>query len=190
MNSASNDVSLKIRNIVSISASAILALILLIAGTGKLFGVGQMPGQTEFLDRFMPDFLLTPETARFIGEIFIPYMLPVIETVMAILLLAGLWPRLLALIVLPLTLGFMANNIYAIGQGTDKFPDCLCFGVWETLTGTRFTPTQSLYIDIGLFVLALIIIFVHPGRFLSSQLWFTGKKHSGDSQSAEDESLS
>jgi uncharacterized membrane protein YphA (DoxX/SURF4 family) len=162
-----------VRGIISYAACLIIAFIMFFAGTGKLIGMGQMPGQTEFLDRFIPDFLLTPETAQFIGTVFIPYMLPVIETVLAVLLVVGLWPRVVALIVIPLTLGFMANNIWAIGQGEDKFPDCVCFGAWETLTGARFTPTQSLYIDIGLFILAVIVIVIFPGRFLSSQFWFT-----------------
>jgi uncharacterized membrane protein YphA (DoxX/SURF4 family) len=161
-----------LKDIVSISASVIVGLLLLLAGTGKLFGFGQMPGQTEFLDRFIPDFLMTPEFARFIGVVFIPYLLPVIEVVIAVLLLAGIWPRVMALIVMPLTLGFMANNLWTIGQGVDKFPDCPCFGIWETWTGVRFTPTQSLYIDIGLFILAAVIVFIHPGRFFSHQFWF------------------
>jgi uncharacterized membrane protein YphA (DoxX/SURF4 family) len=162
-----------VTGIISYIACLIIGLIMLFAGTGKLIGMGQMPGQTEFLDKFIPDFLLTPENAQFIGNVFIPYLLPVIETVLAVLLIVGLWPRLLSLIVIPLTLGFMANNLWTIGQGVDKFPDCVCFGAWETLTGAKFTPTQSLYIDIGLFVLAIIVIFIHPGRFLASQFWFT-----------------
>jgi uncharacterized membrane protein YphA (DoxX/SURF4 family) len=165
-----------IRDILSIVACLIIGIILLIAGTGKLFGFGQMPGQTEFLDRFIPDFLMTPEFARFIGMIFIPYLLPIIEIVIAIFLLAGIWPRVMAIIVVPLTVGFMANNLWTIGQGMDKFPDCPCFGIWETWTGVRFTPTQSLYIDIGLFVLAVLIVFLHPGGFFSHQFWFTGRK--------------
>ncbi|MCX6001831.1 MAG: DoxX family membrane protein [Chloroflexi bacterium] len=163
------------RYIISLIACIIIGLVLLIAGTGKLIGIGQMPGQTEFLDRFIPDFLLTPESAQFIGLIFIPYILPIVETALAILLFMGMWPRLAAIIVVPLTLGFMANNTWTISQGIDKYPDCVCFGAWETLTGARFTPTQSLYIDIVLFVLAVIVIFVHPGRFFSSQFWFAKK---------------
>ena len=168
-----------VAGIISYIACLIIGFVMLVAGTGKLIGMGQMPGQTEFLDKFIPDFLLTPETAQFIGNIFIPYMLPVIETVLAVLLIVGLWPRLMAIIVIPLTLGFMANNLWTIGQGIDKFPDCVCFGAWETITGARFTPTQSLYIDIGLFVLAIVVIFIHPGRFLSSQFWFTRRSNQG-----------
>jgi uncharacterized membrane protein YphA (DoxX/SURF4 family) len=171
MNSTSKN-SPNLKDVVSIVASVIVGLILLIAGTGKLFGFGQMPGQTEFLDRFIPDFLMTPEFAQFIGIVFIPYLLPIIEIVIAVLLLAGIWPRVMALVIIPLTMGFMANNLWTIGQGIDKFPDCPCFGIWETWTGVRFTPTQSLYIDIGLFILAAVIVFVLPGRFFSHQFWF------------------
>ncbi len=167
-----------VRSTISIIACIIIGLIMLLAGTGKLMGMGQMPGQTEFLDKFIPDFLLTPESAQFIGMIFIPYILPVIETILGVLLIVGLWPRVLALIVIPLTFAFMANNLWTISQGVDKFPDCVCFGAWETITGARFTPTQSLFIDIGMLVLALIIVFVHPGRFLASQFWFYKAKNS------------
>jgi uncharacterized membrane protein YphA (DoxX/SURF4 family) len=100
-------------------------------------------------------------------------LLPVIEIVIAVLLLAGIWPRVMALMVMYLTLGFMANNLWTIGQGVDKFPDCPCFGIWETWTGVRFTPTQSLYIDIGLFILAAVIVFIPPVRLFSHQFWFT-----------------
>jgi uncharacterized membrane protein YphA (DoxX/SURF4 family) len=164
------------RSTVSITACIIVGFILLAAGTGKLIGMGQMPGQTEFLDKFIPDFLLTPESAQFIGLIFIPYVLPVVETLLAVLLIVGLWPRVMALIVIPLTFAFMANNLWTISQGVDKFPDCVCFGAWETITGARFTPTQSLFIDIGMLLLVLIIVFVHPGHFLASQFWFYRSK--------------
>jgi uncharacterized membrane protein YphA (DoxX/SURF4 family) len=166
------------RTVISVIACIIIGLVLLVAGTGKLIGIGQMPGQTEFLDKFIPDFLLTPELAQFIGLVFIPYLLPIVETALAILLFVGLWPRIVAIIVVPLTLGFMANNSWTISQGVNEYPDCVCFGAWETLTGARFTPTQSLYIDIVLFVLAVIVIFVHPGRFLASQFWFNKRSAS------------
>ena len=177
MKVSKSDKTLHLRNILSIAAGLIIGLIFLIAGTGKLFGFGQMPGQTEFLDRFIPDFLMTPEFARFIGMVFIPYLLPVIEIAIALFLLVGIWPRIMALIVIPLTLGFMANNLWTIGQGVDKFPDCPCFGIWETWTGVRFTPTQSLYIDIGLFVLAVLIVIILPGRFFAHQFWFTKRSN-------------
>ncbi|MCX5996226.1 MAG: hypothetical protein NTV42_01140 [Chloroflexi bacterium] len=129
-----------------------------------------MPGQTEFLDRFIPDFLMTPDFARFIGLVFIPWILPVAEILIGLALVIGIWPRLIAILFLPLVLGFMANNSYMIATGVDKYPICECFGVWEQWLG-GLTPLQSMYYDIILLILAVIIIIVQPAPFLSHQFW-------------------
>lgn len=155
-----------VRSVISALACAIIGLILLFAGIGKLSQLGTIPGQTEFLDKFIPDFILTPEFARFIGLYFIPWIMPVVEILMGAAMIIGIWPRLLAILFIPLVLGFMANNWYAISAGMDKFPECECFGIFGALT-----PIQSMYIDVGMFILAIIIIVVHPLPFFSHQLW-------------------
>jgi uncharacterized membrane protein YphA (DoxX/SURF4 family) len=159
-----------VRSVISIIACVLIGVVLLFAGTGKLAGLGQVPGQTEFLDKFIPDFMLTPEFAQFVGMIFIPWILPIAEIFLGIGLIAGIWPRFLAILLVPLILGFMANNSYMIASGIDKYPTCECFGIWEEWFG-GFTPIQSIYIDMSLFILALIIIIVHPGNFFSHQFW-------------------
>lgn len=78
----------------------------------------------------------------------------------------GIWPRLFAIVFIPLVLGFMANNSYAIAIGREKFPECECFGIFGGLT-----PLQSMYIDIGMFILVVLIIVVHPSPFFSHQFW-------------------
>ncbi len=156
------------RSIISIAACVIIGAILLFAGIGKLSELGTIPGQTEFLDKFIPDFILTPELARFIGLVFIPWILPVSEILIGAALLIGIWPRLFALLFIPLVLGFMANNSYAIAIGREKFPECECFGIFGGLT-----PIQSMYIDIGMFILAVLIIIIHPGPFFSHQFWIS-----------------
>ena len=75
-------------------------------------------------------------------------------------------------------LGFMANNSYMIATGVDKYPTCECFGVWEQWLG-GLTPMQSMYYDIILLILAVIIIIVQPAPFLSHQFWIN-KYLSGD----------
>jgi len=160
-----------VRSVISIVACIIIGLIFIFAGTGKLAGLGQVPGQTEFLDRFIPDFILTPEFARFIGLVFIPWILPIAEILIGLGLIIGIWPRILAILIVPLVLVFMANNSYMIATGLDKYPTCECFGVWEEWFG-GLMPIQSMYIDIGLFILALLIIILHPGSFFSHQFWF------------------
>ena len=161
------------RFIISLIASIIAGIILAFAGLGKLLGVGEMPGQTmQFLSYILPDFLFTPEIAQFIGSVFLPYIIPALELLIGICLLLGIWPRFWAILCLLLATVFMADNFWLISIGMHQFPSCECFGIWEEMFGT-LTPLQSLCIDIGLFILALIIIILHPGGFFSSPNWAT-----------------
>jgi len=161
----------RVRSIVSLVAGILVGIILLIAGSGKAFGFGEMPGQTmQFIGAILPDALLTPGVAYFIGDILFPYIIPWTEILLGILLLLRIWQRLIAILCLPLTAAFMANNSWFISQGSTKFASCECFGIWEEMFGT-LTHVQSLSIDIVLFALAMTIIFVHPGGFLSSPPW-------------------
>ena len=155
-----------VRSTISIVACVIIGAILIFAGLGKLAEFGTIPGQTDFLDKFIPDFLLTPDFARFIGLIVIPWILPITELVIGAALIIGIWPRVFAIICIPMFLGFMANNSYAIAQGMEKFPECECFGIFGALT-----PIQSMYMDIGMFILAVLIIVIHPGGFFAHQFW-------------------
>jgi uncharacterized membrane protein YphA (DoxX/SURF4 family) len=155
-----------VRSIISIIACLLIGAILLIAGIGKIAEFGTIPGQTDFLDKFIPDFLLTPDVARFIGLYFIPWIMPIAEIVIGAALIIGIWPRIFAIIFIPLVFGFMANNSYAIANGMEKFPECECFGVFGGLT-----PIQSMYMDIGMFILAVLIIVIHPGGFFAHQFW-------------------
>jgi uncharacterized membrane protein YphA (DoxX/SURF4 family) len=158
------------RNIVVIIACVLLAGIFLFAGIGKLAEMGQMPGQTEYLDKMIPDSLYTSGFAYFLGYILIPYILPAIETIVGSLLLAGLFIKIDAIILLMLSCIFIFNNSWMISHGIDKYPDCVCFGIWEAMLGP-FSPAMSVRIDILIVVLALIIIFVQPGGIFSSQFW-------------------
>jgi len=161
----------RVRSIVSLVAGTVLGVIFLIAGSGKIFAFGEMPGQTmQFIGAILPDAWLTPGVAYFIGDILFPYIIPWAELCLGILLLLRIWPRLFAAISLPLIACFIANNSWYISQGKMKFTSCECFGIWEEMFGT-LTHVQSLSLDIVLFALALTIIFVHPGGFLSSPPW-------------------
>ncbi len=161
------------RFITSLIASIIVGLVLAFAGLGKLLGVGEMPGQTmQFLSYILPDFLFTPEIAQFIGSVFLPYIIPALELLLGICLLLGIWPRFWAIFCLLLAMVFMADNSWLISIGMHQFPSCECFGIWEQMFGT-LTPLQSLCIDIGLFILSLIIIIIYPGGFFASPTWAT-----------------
>jgi uncharacterized membrane protein YphA (DoxX/SURF4 family) len=160
-----------VRNIVVIMASVLLAGIFLFAGVGKMANMGQIPGQTEYLDKLIPDFLFIPELARFIGLIGIPYILPIGETIIGLLLMAGLWIKLDAIAVMLLSSAFMYHNWWMISHGIDKFADCACFGFWETIFGV-VSPAISLRIDILMFALAFAVLITQPGGILSSQFWW------------------
>ena len=77
MSSATAKSPRQIRATTSMIASILLGLVLLASGSGKVIGFGEMPGQAlEFLDVVIPDFLLTPAIAIFIGTIFLPHIIP------------------------------------------------------------------------------------------------------------------
>jgi len=152
------------RVLITLGPSVFLGLVLLVAGSGKL------PGQTEFIDALLKSFW-TPPVAYLIG-----YCLPWAEVILGVLLLLGVFPRIAAALCLPLIAGFIANNSWALSQGMEQFPQCgQCFGIWEELLGA-ISPLQALYLDIVLLCLALTILLLHPGDFLSFQPWFTKRK--------------
>ena len=163
----------RVRATVSLVAGILIGLTFLISGSGKVFGYGDMPGQTmQFIGAILPDAWLTPQLALFMGQIFFPYIIPWTELCLGILLLLRIWPRFFAAITLPLTAAFMANNAWYISQGQNKFTSCECFGIWEKMFGT-LTHVQSLSLDIILFALALTIVLVHPNDFFSSPPWLS-----------------
>jgi len=161
------------RYIVSLVACILVGLTLIASGSGKAIGFGEVPGQTaEFVGDVLPAAFINSTTVFIIYEIFIPYIFPAAELILGIFLLIGFVPRLTAVICIPLTLLFMSNNIWSIMQGLDKYPECACFGIWEELLG-GLTPVQSLGYDIGLLILAVVIILLYPGVFLASREWLT-----------------
>jgi uncharacterized membrane protein YphA (DoxX/SURF4 family) len=166
-----NEKHRRVNATVSLVAGILIGLTFIISGSGKVFGYGDMPGQTmQFIGAILPDAWLTPQLAFFIGQIFFPYIIPWTELCLGILLVLRIWPRFFAAITLPLTAAFMANNAWYISQGQNKFSSCECFGIWEKIFGT-LTHVQSLSLDIVLFALALTIVLIHPNNFFSLPPW-------------------
>ena len=148
-------------------SAVLLGLTLLVSGTGKL------PGQTEFVDALLKSFW-TPTVAYLVG-----YCLPWVETGLGILLLLGLFPRIAAAICLPLTIGFITNNSWALIHGVERFPECAsCFGIWEEFLGA-LSPLGALVLDSVLLGLALIVLLLHREGFLTFQPWFIIRKKEG-----------
>ena len=143
----------------------LLGLVLLVSGAGKL------PGQAEFADVLLGSFW-TPTVANLISHV-----LPWVEVLLGAFLIMGVFPRLAAVLTLPILAGFMANNAWAISQGMEKFPDCGCFGILEEIFGS-LSPMQALGMDIVLVLFAVTVIVLHPAPFLSFQSWF--RKREGE----------
>ena len=173
MSKAAGESRHRVRATVSLVAGILIGITFLISGSGKIFGYGEMPGQTmQFIGAILPDAWLTPQLALFMGQIFFPYIIPWTELCLGICLLLRIWPRFFAALTLPLTAAFMVNNIWYISQGKNQFTSCECFGIWEKIFGT-LTHAQSLGLDIVLFALALTIVIIHPAEFFSSPPWAT-----------------
>jgi uncharacterized membrane protein YphA (DoxX/SURF4 family) len=149
---------------VVIFSASLAGLTFLISGTGKL------PGQTEFTDALLKSFW-TPPVAYFIG-----HYLPWVEVFLGALLLLGIFPRIVAALCLPLIVGFIMNNSWALINGVKEFPECAyCFGIWEEFFGA-ISPVGALIIDLVLLSLLLVVLLLHKENFFTFRPWFMKRK--------------
>ena len=156
---------------ISLGASILLALVFLTSGVGKLLG------QSAFLLTLRSSLPLNPGLAGFIAG-----WLPWVEIIIGLCLLIGIVPQLAAGISILLSASFIFYNSWMISQGLGYKP-CSCLGVFDKLFQGRLSTSSSLYIDIGLLVLALAIYFVYPGKFLNVRPWFLGRGKTPSSSS-------
>jgi uncharacterized membrane protein YphA (DoxX/SURF4 family) len=165
----------KPRFIISLAACIFIGLLFLVSGSGKIFEFGMVPGQTlDFVAFILPESWLNEGMLMFL-DILIGWIVPLSELAIGLMLLAGFFPRIVAIFVIPLSLVFLANNIFSIYIGMNEYEKCTCFGIWGTIFGS-LTPLQSMSLDIVLLILALIIIIITPIAFRSSQQWLRGGK--------------
>jgi len=182
--------SYRSKYIISLLAGLLIAFTFIASGTGKLFGDMGTPAQAlAFINAMIPEVLLTPILMDFVYKILVPVVFPWAELILGIALLIGLMPRLAAVLTLPMIAAFMGTNIWTIITG--EYSQCAsCFGIWEKFFG-YLTPYQSLGIDILLGLLALAVIFLQPGFFLSNR-WpvsrlaglFLSKQQTGETETA------
>lgn len=144
-----------------IGASALLGLIFVIAGLGKLG-----PQQTEaYMIIFnLPRALLSPTLANYVD-----LWLPRVELGLGILLILGIAARSLSLFSTALIAAFIFNNSWVISRELGDNP-CGCFG-YNSFLG-YISTTQALYLDIGMLALAAIILFSYPGSLTTIAPWF------------------
>ena len=153
-------------------ASVLLALVFLTSGVGKLLG------ETAFLLQISA-VVINPGLASLIAG-----WLPWVELVLGVCLLIGIIPQLVAGLSALLVAAFIFHNSWLIGQGLGNEP-CGCLGILDRVLGGELSTTGSLYIDIGLVVLALAIYFAYPGRFLDVRPWFLKRRRMENDELAE-----
>ena len=159
------------RHWLAIGASILLGLVFVVAGLGKLL---QPAEAFKIFFTSYPAYLVDFLTPVFFKAIFT--WLPRIELIVGLLLIMGIAAKLMAAFSSMLIAGFIANNSWLLSQGLGYEPCSGCFGMLERITQARLSTVGALYLDIGMLVFVLIILFCYPGNFLTTRPWFFRKR--------------
>lgn len=151
---------------IGVGASITLGLIFIVAGVGKLL---HQPEAVRIFFIPLPDFL----TATLTKAVF--NWLPYIELTVGLLLIIGVAPKLVATLSSVLIAGFIAHNGLLISYGLWAEP-CDCFGKLKIVPYTGLSIIGSLFLDIVMLALVLIILFWHQSRFFNIYPWFLVRK--------------
>ncbi len=154
-------------------ASILLALVFLTAGVGKLMG------QSAFLLQ-ISTYIVSEGAAAMVAS-----WLPWVELVLGLCLLVGIFPQIVSGISTLLIAAFIMHNGWMIGQGFGQEP-CGCLGILDRVFTGELSTVGSLYVDIGLIVLALAVYFCYPGRLLNTRPWFLRWREIVESPPAEE----
>ena len=138
-------------------AGIILGIIFVAAGFGKL--LTEVEGFTMIFNPF-PGFL----ASAFADAIFI--WLPYLEIVIGLLLILGILPKLMAVLSAVLIAGFITNKVWLLSQGLGYEP-CTCFGIIDRILGVELSTSDSLYLDVIMLALVLIVVFWHRSNFFN-----------------------
>jgi uncharacterized membrane protein YphA (DoxX/SURF4 family) len=154
------------RNWVGVGASILLGLIFVAAGLGKLLE------QAETLEIFytLPAAFSTPALAGAVS-----FWLPIIELIVGLLLVTSVAAKPTVAFSLALIAGFIATNSWLLSQGLGDEP-CGCFGIVETMAHFRLVVINSLYFDVGMLGLGLLILVYYPGKFFTFRPWFLARR--------------
>ncbi len=142
----------------AMAASVVLAVVFLAAGVGKLLG------QSAFLLELSRVFINSGLTS------FTANVLPWLEILLGLCLLLGIVPQLAGGVASLLVAAFIFHNSWLVTHGLG-YQACGCLGVLDRITGGKLSTTGALYVDAGLFLLALAVYFLSPGRFFDLRPW-------------------
>ena len=138
---------------ITVGAGILLGLIFLISGIGKIIGHSSFFISINSL-YFFPD----------IVKVLIVDWLPWGEVVLGLALILGFVTQAASLASCVLVACFMFQNTWMILHGMRNEP-CSCFGIFERIFEGRLSTMNSLYIDIGMLVLALAVYLLFRGGF-------------------------
>lgn len=145
---------------ITVGAGILLGLIFLVSGIGKIIGHSSFFISIYNL-YFFPDIL----------KVLIVDWLPWFEVVLGAALVTGFATQAVSLASCVLIACFMFQNTWMITHGMRNEP-CSCFGIFERIFEGRLSTLNSLYIDIGMLVLALAIYILFQGGFKEWRPWF------------------
>lgn len=160
---ASQAKSSRLRYWVTLVASILLGLVFISSGVGKLLG------QSAFLLSVTSSTQVSPSLASFIAT-----WLPWAELALGLALIAGVLSQPAAALSAILAVTFMFHNGWMIAHGLGYTP-CGCLGIVDKLIEGSLSTVSALYVDIGLFALALAIYFAYSGKLLNLRPWFLGR---------------
>ena len=115
---------------------------------GSIFlvaGIGKLPHGTELLS-IVTGYGLLPESMAYIYA----SSLPLIEIIIGLLLILGLFPRLISAFSIALTSSFVIANVYSLLSGTSIGGMCGCFGEIMPLTHIQSFVLNFIMLSIAL----------------------------------------
>ncbi len=154
-------------------ASMALGLVLLFAGIGKLIE----PYTFKLLVADLYSYeLATLGAPAFINIVTIAAdLLPWLEVVIGLLLVLGIAVKFAASLSVFLIGSFIYYNGWRISQHQPYLP-CSCFGFFERVFPARLSTVQSLYFDLALLGLVLVILLFVRGNFFANHLRWGARK--------------
>jgi uncharacterized membrane protein YphA (DoxX/SURF4 family) len=145
---------------IAFGSSMALAVIFLTAAVGKLLG------QSAFLLALTSTYVINAHLSALLASV-----LPWLELAVGLFLLVGIIPQIAAGVAILLSAAFILHNSWMVLHGFGYVP-CSCLGVFDIIFGGELATITSLYIDIGMVVVALAVYFLYPGRLLNVRPWF------------------
>jgi putative oxidoreductase len=160
------DISLDVRSLLrhpylSLVSRVVLGGVFLYAGAAKVFDPGGLASSIRAYGLSLPEWFVTLSA----------HLLPLVEILLGLYLIVGLFTRTAAWVASFLTLLFIVVLVQGALRGLEI--DCGCFG--SSPGGGASSLWVDVLRDLGFLVLGIQLAFASPGRF-SADAWLRGRK--------------